>query len=304
MRSCPPPDHVERVEAPTREEFERDYAERNCPVIVTGVVDKWRATAKWTPDYLRRVAGDKQISARYDAGGDHANYYTPTGAQSREMTLNALLDGLLADPPDTRHYLSQYQVAAVAPELLEDIDYSRYLDQALAVFFIGRSSYTPNHHHGGAEAALCQVVGPKTVNLYPPNQTRFMYPYPWYSKVMNFSRVDDRAPDHRRFPRFRHAHPLTVTVQPGEMLFIPVHWWHSVSGSDYSVSVTLFWSSQRRRYHFPSPALQVYSHAWFAPISVKGRFTKLLRKLRRGGNGTKPGGGQDGRRELPILPGY
>lgn len=300
MRKPPPPTTIERVEAPTREVFEREYADLRRPVIFTGVVDKWPAFERWNADYLRSIAGDKTISARYDSEGDHANFYTPSGDQTSEMTLGALLDGLLADPPDTRHYLSQYQIKAIDPRLLDDIDYSRYVDAAQAVCFIGRRSYTPMHHHGNAEAAMCQVVGTKTVNLYPPEQSHLMYAFPWYTKIMNFSQVDDRNADLQRFPRFGQAKPITATVRPGEWLFIPVHWWHSVQGSDLSVTVTVFWNSIRSRYHFPTPALQVYTHELLAPISMQARWRKLMRKLGRTPSNGKPSGPGNGRSELGV----
>jgi hypothetical protein len=281
MRGSLPPTEIERIEAPTRDVFEREYGDRNRPVIITGFVDGWRAASAWSPDYFREVAGDSVVSARFDAGGDHMNYYTPSGGQSRDMTFGELLDGLTAESPDTRHYLSQYAVRAVSPKLLDDFDFSRYLDDALSVFFIGRRSYSPNHHHGNAEAALCQIAGTKTVKLYPPDQSSCMYPYPWYSPLMNFSRVDDRNPDLARFPAFARAHPLVVDVHPGEMLYIPVHWWHSVSGPDeLAVSVTLFWGSKRARYHMPFPTLQVWAHAYLSPFSIKGKLAKLFGRTR------------------------
>jgi len=290
MRRIAPPTEIDRIEAPTRERFERDYADYNRPVVMTGIVDKWPAM-KWNFDYLREVAGDTIVRTRYDSDGDHLNYYTPTGGKTREIAFGDYLDGLVADPPDTQHYLSQYDVSAVSPKLCEGLDYGRYPAGALSVFFIGRGTYSPNHHHGHAEAALCQISGRKLVKLYPPHQSRCMYPYPWYSPLTNFSRVDDRVPDLARFPRFRDARSLTVELQPGEMLFIPVHWWHSIETPDLAVSVTFFWASQRRRYHFPSPGLQMYAHSWFSPFAVKGKLSRVMKKLSNRSGGCIPAAG-------------
>jgi peptidyl-lysine (3S)-dioxygenase / protease len=38
------------------------------------------------------------------------------------------------------------------------------------------------------------------------------------------SPVDPSNPDLERFPRFRYAKPITVTVREGEMLYLPGMW--------------------------------------------------------------------------------
>ncbi|CAI9531834.1 unnamed protein product, partial [Staurois parvus] len=45
-------------------------------------------------------------------------------------------------------------------------------------------------------------------------------------------------PDRSRYPSFCHAHPHVVTLHPGQVLFVPRHWWHYVeSVDDVTVSV-------------------------------------------------------------------
>jgi jumonji domain-containing protein 7 len=34
--------------------------------------------------------------------------------------------------------------------------------------------------------------------------------------------------DQVRYPNYRHAKPLTVTLEPGDALFVPALWWHEV----------------------------------------------------------------------------
>lgn len=41
--------------------------------------------------------------------------------------------------------------------------------------------------------------------------------------------VDPVAPDLSRFPRFAHARPITVTLQTGDMLYLPALWYHRVA---------------------------------------------------------------------------
>ena len=43
-----------------------------------------------------------------------------------------------------------------------------------------------------------------------------------------------------RFPRFAEAQALAVTLEPGDVLFIPKHWWHFVEAMDTSLSVNVW----------------------------------------------------------------
>ena len=45
--------------------------------------------------------------------------------------------------------------------------------------------------------------------------------------LSNYSQVDITNPDYEKFPLFKNAEPLKVTVKAGETLFIPSGWWHT-----------------------------------------------------------------------------
>ena len=41
-----------------------------------------------------------------------------------------------------------------------------------------------------------------------------------------------------QFPRLEHARFTEVTLMPGEMIFMPLAWWHQVRSVDFSVTIT------------------------------------------------------------------
>ena len=52
--------------------------------------------------------------------------------------------------------------------------------------------------------------------------------------------IDPLNPDLEKFPDFAHAKPVTVTVNAGEMLYLPSLWFHHVQQTHGCIAVN-FW---------------------------------------------------------------
>lgn len=55
--------------------------------------------------------------------------------------------------------------------------------------------------------------------------------------------VDFEDPNYLKFPKFAEARGQEAVIGPGEVLFIPIYWWHQVEclmRGGYTVSVN-FW---------------------------------------------------------------
>jgi hypothetical protein len=57
------------------------------------------------------------------------------------------------------------------------------------------------------------------------------------------SLVDPDAPDLDRFPRFAEAAKLgqSATLEPGDAIYIPFHWWHAVESLDPINAFVNYW---------------------------------------------------------------
>jgi histone arginine demethylase JMJD6 len=62
-----------------------------------------------------------------------------------------------------------------------------------------------------------QFSGEKRWHLCGPSEDSFMY---------KAGDVDAFSPDYGRFPLFREASCLQVTVSPGDVIYYPKDWWH------------------------------------------------------------------------------
>ncbi|KAJ8318263.1 hypothetical protein KUTeg_003354 [Tegillarca granosa] len=93
------------------------------------------------------------------------------------------------------------------------------------------------------ENLFSQLKGHKRFIMFPPSQFDCLYPYPVYHPCDRQSQVDFDEPDFERFPNFKKAHGFETFVGPGDVLYIPMYWWHyveSVPDEGHTISVT-FW---------------------------------------------------------------
>lgn len=269
---------IDRLEAPTREEFESLYRDRNRPVILRGVASQWPAMS-WTLDYLESVAGASMITVHFREDGDFGKWYLhPDERQDLRMPFAELLD-LLARQRDRRYYMTEHSLREISPELVRDVDVSRYVDLAPPwepLLFVGYDTCMPGHFHGSTEALLCQLHGTKQITLFSPEQYHRLYPRKWWQRSPLFSELDGRSIQARTvdldaYPRYAEAVPLRFTLHPGEILFIPVHWWHITSVPDFQISMTTFWKAKLSNWTFPVPGLQMVGREVWHQLHRAGR---------------------------------
>jgi lysine-specific demethylase 8 len=269
--------HIERVEAPTREEFVENWVKKNKPVILTGVASRWPAFQTWSAEHFVEKAGDAKVTVHFDEEGNFFRWYqTGQGRVDKQMTVREVMDILTREPAEHRYYVTEHELRFISDELCKELDYTTYLEpeQTDPLVFIGRDTFMPMHYHGTTEALLCQIVGSKTVTLYSADQFPLLYARPWFSNSPLFSRIDPReSAAAEEYPRFRDAEPLTFKLEAGEILFIPVHWWHVTRCPGFQLNVTCFWTAKLQQYTFPEPAFQVFARE--AVWQTKTRWNRL-----------------------------
>lgn len=144
-------------------------------------------------------------------------------------------------------YKYMHQLFAERPEALAAVDWAQSFGQeadgADSTMWLGsRGACTQCHQDSYGANLVAQIHGSKRWTLFPPSAgSRGLYPsrVP-YEQSSVFSRVAVHSPDLGRHPQFQAvAHEArSVTLEPGEVLFIPKHWWHDVQTiSDCALSV-------------------------------------------------------------------
>ena len=246
--------HIERLEALTRERFERDYMRANRPVVVTDALRDWRLEERWTPEYLLRHFGDERVQV-YDS------YFDLKSVRKLGAYLNERFNRISAgtNVPYVRWYTKLRNVdffwadAAfekmsanwTSPYFLPDTDYvfpfapaPRTVDPtaqpfpARGLFISERGAKTGLHvDPWGSDAVLCQLYGRKTWIMYAPDQRPYL--------ESSAGVIDLDNPDRAAFPDFDRAQPAyEFALQPGDAVYVPHGWYHTAHSETDSISLT------------------------------------------------------------------
>jgi hypothetical protein len=234
---------IERRNGLGREEFLHRYYAANRPVILTGEMTDWPALTRWTPDYLKRAIGSKPIEFQGERSKS-PQFEVYKDAHRREMPFDQFIDLVSHPHIGNDAYITAYNSARNADALSAlhgDLGFpekflSREVEQPNGMMWIGPAGTLTSLHHDLTNNLIAQVVGRKRLLVLPAAEVGKVY-----NHLHVFSQIadlEDPALDLKRFPHLADARVYPVTLMPGEMIFMPVAWWHQVKSIDFSVTIT------------------------------------------------------------------
>uniref|UniRef100_A0A8C0HHB8 JmjC domain-containing protein 5 n=1 Tax=Chelonoidis abingdonii TaxID=106734 RepID=A0A8C0HHB8_CHEAB len=228
---------IPRLHCPSLEHFRENYMIPTKPVILEGIVDHWPCMKKWSLDYLRQIAGCRTVPVEV------GSRYTDEEWSQTLMTVNDFIDQYI----NSIGYLAQHQLFDQIPELKQDICIPDYCslgegeeDNITINAWFGPEGTISPLHQDPQQNFLVQVIGRKYIRLYSPQESENLYPHE--TQILhNTSQVDVEDPDLVKFPKFERAAFQACILTPGQVLFIPVKYWHYVRSLDVSFSVSFWW---------------------------------------------------------------
>ncbi len=230
---------IERRSNLSAQEFLENYYITGTPVIITDLMQDWPAMNSWTPEQLESRFGNLQIQVQTNRNAD-PNYEINSERHKQLLPMSEYVD-LVVNGGETNDY---YMVAnnsdvnnQVLQSVYEDIGIPPYLDPNLlegrSFFWFGPKGTITPYHHDPANLMMAQVYGRKRWKLVSPFQTHLMY-----NNIGVFSEVDAEHPDYTKYPLYQKVNVIECDVQPGEIIFMPVGWWHHVRSLDICISMS------------------------------------------------------------------
>lgn len=208
------------------------------PVLLKDYIKDSDCYKTWSFDYLKDKIGSRPVKVRHIQTGIFNQ-----DSELLDMGFDNLIDLAASSQPNSRsYYLQATPVNAIFPEfdgilpkpqLINDLDLVRE-----PLIWIGAKGCVSPLHYDYYENFLVQIRGTKTLSLFSPNDTQYLYPNvdpPRHLSAINLEHLDIKS-----FPLFQKAHPFECTISEGDVLYIPPNWWHHVQTVDASISIN-YW---------------------------------------------------------------
>lgn len=225
------------------ERFLTDYYAPGRPVVLTGLMNDWPALHKWTPDYLAQTIGDASIEYQGERDSN-VRFERDKERHRRTMPFSRFIEMIRAEQTGNAAYLTAYNSAsntqALAP-LHADLGFASALLDPTAqmkhgMLWIGPSGTFTPLHHDLTNNLVAQVVGRKRIRLVAAAHVAQLYnDQHVFSEIDDLDAIDLSQP---RYAGLRDVKIHDITLSAGEMLFIPIGWWHQVTALDFSVTIT------------------------------------------------------------------
>ncbi|XP_067687799.1 HSPB1-associated protein 1 homolog [Haliotis asinina] len=227
----------------------------SCPVVFTGLINHW-SSLQWTPSHLAQVLQGKTYRCKI-APRQSKEKVWETDCAHIEASLADFTDWTAGNtrPDNPLHqvphrdfscyvdYKYMSDVFKDCSDLLKSVDWSVFglsgRDGKDSTIWIGSEcASTPCHYDTYGYNLVAQIYGRKRWHLFPPASSEALYPTRLpYEESSVFSEVNVGQPDLGKHPRFKESQAVVVTLEPGQVLYVPRHWWHYVECLHTAISI-------------------------------------------------------------------
>tara|TARA_Y100001934_G_scaffold222638_1_gene265817 strand:- start:903 stop:1859 length:957 start_codon:yes stop_codon:yes gene_type:complete len=207
-----------------------DYVRAHRPVVIPGFAVDWPAL-NWTHRSLAERLGDAPIEVldgRDDADHPDRDFQALKSAMAPRAFAERVLEAAGNDLylVANNHLMNEDRAQA----LLADLPFpegflATHQARGCSSLWWGPAGTKTAAHHDTCHAFFLQLVGRKHFVFASPLDPGLMVALDGYYQVQrDLRQISDQV--------------LEVTLEPGDLLFIPVGWWHQVDALEASIAIS------------------------------------------------------------------
>ncbi|RLU07305.1 cupin [Pseudomonas prosekii] len=234
----------------SKEQFDNDYLPHGIPLVISDALQDWPLFKLSREESLVHFAELQGITR-------HGDYVKKTFSTERDFRSTSMAEFIASLDSPALHGANSangeppaYMGNNILPaQLLQQIKYPPYFDQSLFIaprIWIGPKGTLTPLHRDDTDNLFAQVWGQKTFTLAAPHHREALGTWSTAPQGgLDGCDFNPDAPDYQRFPTARDVTFLRVTLEAGDLLFLPEGWFHQVESVSTSLSVN-FWVNSGR----------------------------------------------------------
>jgi hypothetical protein len=234
---------IERRTDLSLEEFKNHYVKKGIPVVMEGAAKDWDCVKNWSLEYFKKLHGDDEIVLvdNNDPGKDF-----------ELITLAEVIDNIRSGG---KKYFRFYPLLSRHPEHLKDFDYEWLRkrktrgshNDVFQVFIGGQGTFT-SMHNANPPNIFVQAYGEKKWVLYSHYYTPIIDPWPARNLYRDAPAKKQQGPFNpfepdftEQYELFKYVDGYSVHLKPGDILWNPPFYWHTVENETDSIGVGYRW---------------------------------------------------------------
>lgn len=243
-----------------RSKFARQCEEGGVPIVLrNSVVKLWKA-GQWSPTYLqsqlKTISGVYQNTNRwfgpyFDKRKPLTNFSTRANPYRTNLKMSSKEFFKKIQNPGDNHLYFTGDLDQLGGWALDEIQPVRELlvlnpKRSSINAWIGQPHVIAHCHYDGYHNFYAQLYGTKKFTLFKPSNWPGLYPYPFLhpSHAQAQVNVSDFS-ETVNFPLVAKVQAVEVTLEPGDLLYMPPLWFHHVESMSVSISVNVWTDSHQ-----------------------------------------------------------
>ena len=240
----------------TNSYFARDAANGAKPMLIKGsVVNTWYAMTHWNAGYLT-----KKTTELHHVYNNTNRWFGPHYDPKKPLTpfvpiINPYKDSItmqtsnffqqIKAKEESSGYFLYYtgSIESIGEWVLWDVQPIQELISLKPGYSSNRVCFEEtgvikHMHYDCYHNFYTQIKGTKKFTVFPPSEWIYLYPYPYLHPHHEHTQVNiSNTNDTDKFPFITKATGMEITLEAGDLLYLPPLWFHHVEALDTSISV-------------------------------------------------------------------